>query len=571
MIIFRKIRWRNFLSTGNQFIEIGLTDEKTNLIIGSNGAGKSTILDALTFSLFNKPFRKITKSQLINTVNEKECIVEIEFTVNNFDWKVVRGIKPNVFEIYKNGKLLNQESAANDQQRWLEEQVLKLNYKSFTQIVVLGSASFVPFMQLNAPNRREVIEDLLDIKIFSVMGLMLRERIRGSNERLRELSIRNDLLEEKIDMQKSFIQELENTGNKNLSDKRKKIETINSNIKKYEDSMEQNNLELVRIKDDIKQFVNSDKKLRKLGNLKGKLSNKVSTITKEHKFFSENVSCPTCTQSIEESFRLNKINEAESKAKELKKGYEELESAIKLEEEREQTFKKLSSEATKLTHEISKTNTRISGLENQSRDLEQEIQTITEQLKNRTAEKHALETLLSQLEDLQKEQSEFKEKNAYHEFAHSLMKDGGVKSKIIKRYLPLMNQQINKYLQLMDFYINFSLDEEFKESIKSPVHEDFSYESFSEGEKMRIDLSLLFTWRDIAKMKNSVSTNLLILDEIFDSSLDGFGTDYFTRIIKYVVTDANVFVISHKTDELVDKFDNILKFDKVKGFSKLTS
>ena len=280
----------------------------------------------------------------------------------------------------------------------------------------------------------------------------------------------------------------------------------------------------------MESFGNSNKKLRKLGNLKGKLSNKVSNITKEHKFFSENVSCPTCTQSIEESFRLNKINEAESKAKELKKGYEELESAIKLEEQREQTFKILTSEATKLTHEISKTNTRISGLENQSRDLEQEIQTITEQLKNRTAEKHALETLLSQLEDLQKDQSEFREKNAYHEFAHSLMKDGGVKSKIIKRYLPLMNQQINKYLQLMDFYINFSLDEEFKESIKSPVHEDFSYESFSEGEKMRIDLSLLFTWRDIAKMKNSVSTNLLILDEIFDSSLDGTGTVSYTHL-----------------------------------------
>jgi len=568
MIIFRKIRWRNFLSTGNQFIEIGLTDEKTNLIIGSNGAGKSTILDALTFSLFNKPFRKITKSQLINTVNEKECIVEIEFTVNNFDWKVVRGIKPNVFEIYKNGKLLNQESAANDQQRWLEEQVLKLNYKSFTQIVVLGSASFVPFMQLNAPNRREVIEDLLDIKIFSVMGLMLRERIRGSNERLRELSIRNDLLEEKIDMQKSFIQELENTGNKNLSDKRKKIQTINNNIEKYEDLMEQNNLELVCIKDDIKQFANSNKKLRKLGNLKGKLSNKVSTITKEHKFFSENVSCPTCTQSIEESFRLNKINEAESKAKELKKGYEELESAIKLEEERDEKFKVLSTEATKLTHEISKTSTRISGLENQTREIEQEIQTITEQLKNRNTERDALEKLNGELEGIQKTQASENEKNVYNEFAHSLMKDGGVKSKIIKRYLPLMNQQINKYLQLMDFYINFSLDEEFKETVKSPIHDKFSYESFSEGEKMRIDLSLLFTWREIAKIKNSANTNLLILDEIFDSSLDGFGTEYFSKIIKYVISGANVFVISHKTEDLIDNFDQVIKFDKVKGFSK---
>ena len=571
MIIFKQIRWRNFLSTGNHFTEIDFIKAQTNLIVGTNGAGKSTVLDALTFSLFNKPFRKITKSQLVNAANEKECEVEIEFTTSGFDWKIVRGIKPNRFEIWRDDELLDQNAAANDQQKWLEENVLKLNYKSFTQIVVLGSASFVPFMQLNAPNRREVIEDILDIKIFSAMGLLLRERVRSTNERIRELTIKKDLTEEKIDMQKSFISDLEETGKKDIDKKKEKLEKIFVGIGTHRQIIEDTDKKLKSINNDMESFGNSNKKLRKLGNLEGKLSNKVSNITKEHKFFSENVSCPTCTQSIEESFRLNKINEAESKAKELKKGYEELESAIKLEEEREQTFKKLSSEATKLTHEISKTNTRISGLENQSRDLEQEIQTITEQLKNRTAEKHALETLLSQLEDLQKEQSEFKEKNAYHEFAHSLMKDGGVKSKIIKRYLPLMNQQINKYLQLMDFYINFSLDEEFKESIKSPVHEDFSYESFSEGEKMRIDLSLLFTWRDIAKMKNSVSTNLLILDEIFDSSLDGFGTDYFTRIIKYVVTDANVFVISHKTDELVDKFDNILKFDKIKGFSKLTT
>jgi len=569
MIIFKQIRWRNFLSTGNHFTEIDFIKAQTNLIVGTNGAGKSTVLDALTFSLFNKPFRKITKSQLVNAANEKECIVEIEFSTPGFDWKIVRGIKPNVFEIYKDDQLLDQNAAANDQQKWLEENVLKLNYKSFTQIVILGSASFVPFMQLNAPNRREVIEDILDIKIFSAMGLLLKERVRSTNERIRELTIKKDLTDEKIDMQKSFISDLEETGKKDIEKKKEKLERIFVGIGTHRQTIEDTDKKLKSVNSDIESFSNSNKKLRKLGNLRGKLSQKVSTITKEHKFFKDNTECPTCTQSIEESFRLNKIDEAKSKADELKKGYEELEQAIKLEEEREQTFKKLSSEATKLTHEISKTNTRISGLENQSRDLEQEIQTITEQLKNRTAEKHALETLLSQLEDLQKEQSEFKEKNAYHEFAHSLMKDGGVKSKIIRRYLPLMNQQINKYLQLMDFYINFSLDEEFKESIKSPVHEDFSYESFSEGEKMRIDLSLLFTWRDIAKMKNSVSTNLLILDEIFDSSLDGFGTDYFTRIIKYVVTDANVFVISHKTDDLVDKFDNILKFDKVKGFSKI--
>ena len=568
MILFKKIRWRNFLSTGNQFTEVNFTESQTSLIIGTNGSGKSTILDALTFSLFNKPFRKITKGQLVNTINEKECIVEIEFSVGKIEWKVVRGIKPNVFEIYKNDKILDQNSAANDQQKWLEEQVLKLNYKSFTQIVVLGSASFVPFMQLTAPNRREVIEDLLDIKIFSVMGLMLRERIRGSNERLRELSIRNNLVEEKIDMQKSFIEEIEATGKKDISEKKKKLEEINGEINAYEGELQEMSDELNVLNKDVEMFSGSNKKLRKLGNLRGKLSQKVATITEEHKFFTDNTVCPTCTQSIEESFRIDKINDAKSKAKELEQGYKELEEAIRLEEERENQFKVFTSEASKLTHEISKTTTRISGLENQTRDIEQEIQRIREQRESRTTERHALDKLVGELEALQKDQSKENENNIYNDFAYSLMKDGGVKSKIIKRYLPLMNQQVNKYLQLMDFYINFSLDEEFKETVKSPVHDKFVYESFSEGEKMRIDLALLFTWREIARMKNSANTNLLILDEIFDSSLDGFGTEYFTKIIKYVVSDANVFVISHKTEDLIDSFDRVIRFEKTKGFSK---
>ena len=568
MILFKQIRWRNYLSTGNQFTEIDLTESPTSLIIGTNGAGKSTILDALTFALFNKPFRKVNKSQLINTVNEKECVVEIEFSIGKTEWKVIRGIKPNIFEIYKDGSVLNQSSAATDQQKWLEEQVLKLNYKSFTQIVVLGSASFVPFMQLTAPNRREVIEDLLDIKIFSVMGLILRERIRGANERLREISIHKNLMEEKIDMQKSFIQELEETGKKNLKDKKDKVVTLSSEINGYESELQELSENLSAINKDIEIFSGSNEKLRKLGNLRGKLSQKVSTITKEHKFFTDHTVCPTCTQSLNEDFRIDRINDAETRAKKLQHGFEELEEAIRLEEERETQFKVFTSEASKLTHEISKTSTRISGLEKQTRDIEQEIQRVAEQLKNRTSERNALDKLIGELEGLQKNQSQESERNVYNEFAHALMKDGGVKSKIIKRYLPLMNQQINKYLQLMDFYINFSLDEEFKESVKSPIHDHFSYESFSEGEKMRIDLALLFTWREIARMKNSASTNLLILDEIFDSSLDGFGTEYFTKIIKYVVSDANVFVISHKTDDLIDQFDNVIKFDKVKGFSK---
>ena len=569
MIVFKKIKWKNFLSTGDKFTEINLSEAKTNLIIGNNGAGKSTILDALTFSLFNRPFRKVNKSQLINTVNEKDCNVQLEFTIGGIDWKVIRGIKPNIFEIHKNGKVMNQHAATADQQRWLEEQVLKLNYKSFTQIVILGSASFVPFMQLTAPNRREVIEDLLDIKIFSAMGLILKERVRGVNERLREISIRKNLLEEKIDMQKGFIEEVESASKKDVKVKRIKIDTLNEQIEMYEDDIREMSEELEVIKKDMEMLSDCNKRLRKLGNLRGKMSQKVSTITKEHKFFKEHTECPTCTQSIKEEFRIDKIKDAETKAKELEQGFKELEEAIKLEEEKESQFKESSKEATNLTHEISKTSTRISGLQNQTRDIEQEIQTITEQVKNRTTERHALDKLLGELEGLQKDHSKESEKNVYNEFAHALMKDGGVKSKIIKRYLPLMNQQINKYLQLMDFYINFSLDDEFKESVKSPIHDKFSYESFSEGEKMRIDLSLLFTWREIARMKNSANTNLLILDEIFDSSLDGFGTDYFTKIIKYVVSDANVFVISHKTDDLIDSFDKIIKFDKIKGFSKL--
>ena len=571
MIIFKKIKWRNFLSTGNQFTEIDLTEVKTSLIIGTNGAGKSTILDALTFSLFNKPFRKVNKAQLVNTVNEKECVVEIEFSVGKTDWKVIRGIKPNIFEIYRDGNILDQNAAATDQQKWLEEQVLKLNYKSFTQIVILGSASFVPFMQLTASKRREVIEDLLDIKIFSVMGLILKERMRSTNERLRDISIRKNLLEEKVDMQNSFIQELEESGKKNIKEKKNKLKEINKDIDRYEGDLQELSEDLGVINQDIQMFSDCNAKLRKLGNLRGKLSQKVSTITKEHKFFTDNTVCPTCTQSLNEDFRVNRINDAETRAKKLQDGFKELEEAIRLEEEKETQFKELSQEASKLTHEISKTSTRISGLQSQGRDLEQEIQRVTDQIKNRTSERHALDKLIGELEGLQVDQSKESERIVYNEFAHALMKDGGVKSKIIKRYLPLMNQQINKYLQLMDFYINFSLDEEFKESVKSPVHDKFSYESFSEGEKMRIDLALLFTWREIARMKNSASTNLLILDEIFDSSLDGFGTEYFTKIVKYVVSDANVFVISHKTEDLIDSFDKIIRFDKVKGFSKKIS
>ena len=570
MILFKTVRWKNFLSTGNQFSEIDFTKNSTNLIIGSNGAGKSTVLDALTFSLFGKAFRKINKPQLVNTVNEKDCKVEVEFSVGSTEWKIVRGIKPAVFEVWREGTLLDQSAAATDQQKWLEQNVLKMNYKSFTQIVILGSSTFVPFMQLSAANRREVIEDLLDIRIFSTMNTVIKEKIRTIRENIKVLELKKESLIDKVEMQKNFIDELEQRGKKNIKDKESKIGELLVEENNWMCDNEEKNRQLVEVQAKLESYAGATDKLRKLGNLKGKISNKVSTITKEHKFFTENTVCPTCTQSIEEDFRINKIRDAQDKAKELQSGYQELEQAINKEEERERQFLSFSKEITSLTHGISKNNTKIAGCQRQVRDLESEIQRITEQLANRNIEHDKLTSFNENLKTTYDELAQNKDTTSYYDFTYSLLKDGGVKTKIIKKYLPLINQQVNRYLQMMDFYINFTLDEEFNETVQSPIHEDFSYASFSEGEKMRIDLALLFTWREVARMKNSVNTNLLIMDEVFDSSLDGFGTEEFLKIIRFVIKDANVFVISHKTG-MDDRFDNVIKFEKVKGFSHMVS
>ena len=568
MILFEKIRWKNFLSTGNQFSEIDFQKNSTTLIVGSNGAGKSTVLDALTFALFGKPFRKINKPQLPNSTNERDCRVEVEFSINNTNWKVCRGIKTNVFEIHRGDKLLDQSAAANDQQKWLEQNVLKMNYKSFTQIVILGSSTFVPFMQLTASNRREVIEDLLDIKIFSSMNTIIKDKIRQTKDSIRVLDLKKDNLNEKLEMQKNFIEQLENTGKEKIEDNKKKVTQLLKEADAYvkeTSALEESVFGYIKEQEYV---TGATEKLRKLGNLKGKISQKVSTITKEHKFFTENTVCPTCTQSIDEDFRINKINDAQTKAKELQSGYKELEEAIKGEEERERQFTALSKEITKLNNDISKNNTRITGCQRQVRDLESEIQRIADQLANRNIEHDKLETFKEDLQKTYDELVTYKDQINYYDFTYGLLKDGGVKTKIIKKYLPLINQQVNRYLQMMDFYINFTLDEEFNETIQSPIHEDFSYASFSEGEKQRIDLALLFTWREVAKFKNSVSTNLMILDEVFDSSLDGQGTEEFLKIIRYVIKDANIFVISHKS-EMEDKIQNVFRFEKVKGFSSL--
>ena len=568
MLLFEKIRWKNFLSTGNHYSEIKLDNSSTTLIVGTNGAGKSTVLDALTFGLFNKPFRKISKGQLVNTANEKDCVVEVEFSIADREWKVIRGIKPNIFEIYSNGVCLDQFSHSGDQQKWLEQNVLKMNYKSFTQIVILGSSTFVPFMQLTATNRREVIEDLLDIKIFSSMNNIIKDKIKLMKDEVRTLDLKRESLNDKVEMQSNWIKELESQSKGRIDDNQKKITTLFVESDTYVQENEAFENEVFDLTKDQEKLTGVSKKLRDLGNLKGKISQKVSTITKEHKFFTDNTVCPTCGQDIQEEFRINKINDAQDKAKELQSGYKELEEAIKKEEEREYQFTKLSKEITKLTHGISKNNTRISGCQRQVRDLESEIQTITEQLANRNTEHEKLESFKDNLTKTYEALASKKDIIRYHNFSYGLLKDGGVKTKIIKKYLPLINQQVNRYLQMMDFYINFTLDEEFNETVQSPIHDNFSYSSFSEGEKMRIDLALLFTWREVARMKNSVNTNLLIMDEVFDSSLDGFGTEEFLKIIRFVIKDANVFVISHKTG-MDDRFESVIKFDKIKGFSRM--
>ena len=425
-------------------------------------------------------------------------------------------------------------------------------------------------MQLTSSVRRDVIEDLLDIRIFSAMNNLIKEKVRVEKEKIKSLHLKKENLTDKISMQDNFIKEIEEQGKNNIQSTKDKIKVLTVEVDTH---IEHNQIKESNVSDLIKEqekVTGAGEKLVKLNNLKGKITQKVSTITKEHKFFTDNTVCPTCTQDIEESFRLNRIDDVQNKARELQKGYKDLEETIKVEQDRERHFNKLSKEITTLTHGISKNNTRISGCQRQIRDLESEIQRFTEQLANRNTEHGKLEEFRTNLQKTVDELSERKEETVHYDFAYSLLRDDGVKTKIIKKYLPFINQQVNRYLQLMDFYINFKLDEEFNETVESPIHEDFSYASFSEGEKMRIDLALLFTWREVARVKNSVNTNLLIIDEIFDSSLDGFGTDEFLKIIRFVIKDANVFVISHKSD-LHDKFGSVIQFDKVKGFSRIVS
>ena len=568
MINFKKVRFKNFLSFGNKFTEINLDTHHNTCIIGKNGSGKSSFMDAITYALFNKAYRPVNKPQLINSVNEKDCLVEIEFSIGSVDWKVRRGQKPAIFEIYKNGDILDQSSSVIDQQRWFEQTVLKMNYKSFTQIVILGNSNFVPFMQLTAASRREVIEDLLDIKIFSSMNVVVKDKIKTIKDEVKVLEIKKESLSDKVKMQSNFIDEIEKESNLQIDQKKQKIEILStfSNTSDEENTIlleKSNQLNL-----SLEVLSESPSKLKKLGTLKGKLSQKLSTIVDDRDFFLENSVCPTCTQHIDSDLKQKKTSEYESSITELEDAYEKLKATIEEEENRESKFSSLSKELLDINHKISNNNLRVHQSKNQIKDLEIEIQKIKEKIKNKNLEHDRLKSLEEDLFSIKNEYMEKKEKIQYYECIHSLLKDNGVKSKIIRKYLPLINQNVNKYLQMMDFYINFNLDEEFNEHIKTPVYEDFSYGSFSEGQKQRINLALLFSWRELAKIKNSTNVNLLILDEVFDSSLDSSGIDDFLKIIRYVIKDFNIFVISHK-DGVQDKFDSIIEFEKRGNFSAL--
>jgi DNA repair exonuclease SbcCD ATPase subunit len=566
MIEFKKIRWKNFLSTGNQFTELDFRENSTTLIVGKNGSGKSTVLDALTFVLFNKPFRKINKPQLPNSTNDKDCLVEIEFSTGSTEWIVRRGIKPTIFELYRNGTKLEQSAEAKDDQKFLESKVLKLNFKSFTQIVILGSSTFVPFMQLTTAARREIIEDLLDIKIFSTMNLIVKDEIKSIQDEVKNLNYKKNLIEEKILMQENFIQELDLKGQSEIIRKKNKIVEIKSKIEESESACGKLLDECEQIDSEIEKYSNATSKSKKLYDVRGKLQNKLDNLNKNKSFFIDNETCPTCSQTIGDDLKQSKINEHDSNITEVFSALNELESELQKIKKDEEKLIDLSSKGSELNKQIRDLMNKCKYDAQIIEDIKGEIVEIENGLNNKTEETNILNEFKVEETQIQKEVDKKKEKLQQYDFIYSLLKDTGVKTKIIKNYIPVINQQVNKFLQMMDFYINFTFDEEFNESVRTPIHEKFSYESFSEGEKQRIDLALVFTWREIARMKNSVNTNLLILDEVFDSSLDINGTDDFLKIIRYVIKDANIFVISHKS-EMHDKFENVIQFEKIKEFS----
>ena len=568
MIIFKKIRWKNFLSTGNQFIEIDLNKSQTTLIIGANGSGKSTLLDALCFSLFNRPFRNIKKEQMVNTINQNDTIVELEFTTGTKLYKIIRGVKPTIFEIYCDGELLNQEASSIDYQNVLEDQILKLNYRAFKQVITLGSSSYQPFMQMRPRHRREVVEEILDIRVLTHMDILTRNQQTDLTSNITDARHQCDIVQSKYDLEFKHLQELKH---RSLDD----IDVKKINLKKNQDAQKDylQKIQLLdndykQLQDNIQDKENVEKKLKELAKLETKIETNLKTHEKSLRFFEENDSCPTCTQPLEPVFRGEKRAYEKGKITTLNDGMKKLVEEITKVEDKLTTIDKLSKKMYDIQIEMSKINTSIDAIKNHSDNLHNEIILLENRDKDTSKIEQELEDFKRELEETKLQLTKIVEEKKYIDVVREILSDRGAKAKIIKKYLPIMNTLINQYLQAMDFFISFHLDEEFNETVKSRFRDTFDYNSFSEGEKMRIDLALVFTWRAIAKMKNSTNTNLMILDEIFDSSLDNQGTDDFFKIIKSM-SNENIFIISHKGDILFDKFTNIIKFEKEHNFTRL--
>jgi DNA repair exonuclease SbcCD ATPase subunit len=569
MITFRTLRWMNLLSTGNAFTEVNLNTHKSTLIVGQNGAGKSTILDALSFVLYGKPFRKINKPQLINTINGKNCVVEVEFDVGKKKYKVIRGIKPNIFEIYHNGEMINQSADVKDYQEMLEKTILKLNHKSFNQIVILGSASFVPFMQLPAAHRREIIEDLLDIQIFSVMNSLLKDKAATNKSAITDNKYKLEMVIDKIEIHKKHLEAQKVDNTQLIADKQAKITKLTNDVVNIKNNIEQFNKEIEELRT---KLINKDKlsaKQSKLQTLQRQIGERVKKTTKEIDFFTEHDTCPTCNQDISQEFKDNMIGDRTKQQTQLVDGLNKLQEELSIVVESMQEFAEINDSIVELNKNVavSTNNTRFSNEAIQELQIEvTALQEKTMNIENNSAE---IKTLLEDQKALGVAKIELDEEKSVYDVASVLLKDSGIKTKIIKQYIPVINKLINKYLASMDFFVNFELDENFEEKIKSRFRDEFSYASFSEGEKARLDLALLFTWRSIAKLRNSASTNLLILDEVFDGSLDNTGNDELLGILQALTQGNNVFVISHKTDAYLDKFEKVLKFEKHKNFSRI--
>jgi len=568
MILFKTIRWKNILSTGNLFTEIQLNKYKNTLVVGENGSGKSTVLDALCFALFGKPFRKINKPNIINSINQKDALVELEFDIGKKKYKIVRGLKPTVFEIYCDNTLLNQEAKSIDYQEYLERNILKINFKSFTQIVILGSASFVPFMQLSASDRRLIIEDLLDIQVFSSMNALAKTRLAEIKDAIQKNKFKIDLLSEKIVMQKRHIDTLKQNNNEKIEIYKIDNENDRAKIEDYKNKIKETEHEVDNLEKLLQNKKEQEDKKKKLLSLEGSIDSNLKKNKKMSSFYHENDNCPTCLQSIDQKFKEEQQDTLEKKTQEYDNAILELESRLSKIDNKIIDLDSAISECKKFAVSVNFWNQNIVNLNVEIEKRLAEIEKLSMTQENVTDEINTLNDLSEKLLKMEKENKTEIEERAYYEAAAILLKDSGIKTKIIKQYLPIINKLVNKYLSALDFFVNFNLDESFKESIKSRHRDEFSYESFSEGEKQRIDMALMLTWRSVAKLKSSVNTNLLILDEIFDSSLDANGTEELIQIL-HDLENTNLFVISHKSDQLIEKFDQTLRFSKIKNFSRM--